>query len=167
MAPFLNITTEDDPLKPLFQILLPKIKVNYHLPFAMIISPCSVCGLGFRSLTQEQFISCLELITSLYNSDSPSAILLTESIENLQIESGLSSLVLLSLYFTFHYLTTETWLSAIWYYLTVYKISLFLPDLSIPSSPHRNNSSIMNVVYNLWIFYSEHLYLINLVQIQL
>ena len=83
MAPFLGCDPNDRLLQPLFSILLLKLHVNHHFPSEMISTPTCLGRLAFRSLSQKQFIASCDLIVTLFNSPSPTSLLLQESLEYL------------------------------------------------------------------------------------
>ena len=80
MAPLLLLPVFESILKPLYQELLPRIKVNRHFPSAMVTAHPTVGGLGLGSMEYEQVAKEINLFLFLYHSPTPSAPSLRESL---------------------------------------------------------------------------------------
>ena len=72
-----------------------------------------VGGLGLGLLEVEQTTEALNLVISLFDSLTPLSYLLKESLEYMQLESGLSKPVLEAKFSLFRKLVTPCWLSSL------------------------------------------------------
>ena len=79
----------------------------------MTTTPTSIEGLGLPYLENEQTIGALELIISLFNSQLPSAWLLKEMIEYLQLEIGSASLAFYLSFSAYSIHTTPCWIRSL------------------------------------------------------
>ena len=79
----------------------------------MTIYHVVVGGLGLGLLEVEQTMEVINLVISLFDSLTPLSYLLKESLEYMQLESGLSKLVLEAKFSLFRKLVTPCWLSSL------------------------------------------------------
>ena len=110
MALLLLLLVTDFVLQPLYQELLPRIKVNRNFPQIMIYIHITVGGLGLGSMEYEQTVKAINLFISLYQSAISSTQLLKDSLELIQVEVGLDISVLEADYKKFGYLVTYCWI---------------------------------------------------------
>ena len=86
--------------------LLFRIKVNQNCPLIIICAHSKVGGL--ESIEYKHTIEAINLFVFLYQSATPSANLLRDSLELIQVEIGLDSPVLEADYKKFSYLVTDS-----------------------------------------------------------
>ena len=110
MAPFANIHLHSNILQPLYRNLLPKIKVNRHFPSTMAASSPIIGGLGLPSLEVEQAVEMISLVMSLFPASVATSFYLRESLELLQLESGIDSPMLGADFDKLSFLTTPCWM---------------------------------------------------------
>jgi hypothetical protein len=89
MAPLLSPSLKFNILQPLNQVLLLKIKVNHNFLVEIISVSVAIGGLGLPSLETEQEVEEIDLVVSLFESPTLARYLLRDSIELLQLKSGL------------------------------------------------------------------------------
>ena len=94
IAPLLSLPLSQSLLQPLYWLLLSKLKINRYFPAAIITIPASIGDLGLYSLEYESLVEVIGLLTLLSLYLTPSAVLIRDSLELLQLEAGISSLVL-------------------------------------------------------------------------
>ena len=111
MAPLLSILLTNNTLQPLYRAILPKLHINRKYLCTMITSYVAVRDLGLGSLEVEQIVEVVNLIISLFESPTLASYLLRESLEYMQLESGLSTPVLESKFSVFRKLVILCWLS--------------------------------------------------------
>ena len=70
MAPLLSLSVHKLILQPLYQELLPRIKVNRHFPSVMVTAHLTTVGLDLSSIEYEQVIEAINLFTLLYHSST-------------------------------------------------------------------------------------------------
>ena len=85
MAALLSLPVQESILKPLYQELLPRIKVNRHFPSVMVTAHPAVRVLGLGSMEYEEVAKVINLFLSLHHSLTPSAPLLYKSLELMQV----------------------------------------------------------------------------------
>ena len=107
MAPLLSLLSYSEVLQPLYRVLLPKIRVMRNFPTYMVTAYPAVGRLGLDSLEYEQTIEASNLFLSLYISLTLLSNLLRDSLELMQIESGLDSPVLEANYTEYRALVTR------------------------------------------------------------
>ena len=98
MVLLLSLSLKSSVLQPLYRTLLPKIKVNRNFPIVITLVSVALGELGLPSLEVEQVLEVIDLMISLYNSPTPAKFLLRDSLELLQLESGLVQHILKSDY---------------------------------------------------------------------
>jgi len=103
---FANIHLHLNILQPLYQNLLPKIKVNRHFPCTMATSSSIIRDLGLLLLEVEQAVEMISLVMSLLPSSVVTSFYLRESLELLQLESGIDSPILEADFDKLSFLTT-------------------------------------------------------------
>ena len=113
MVPALALQPSSNILQSFYRKLLLKIKVNYNVLLALIPIPSHLGGFNLRTLKIEQYIESIEIVISYFNSCLPTSKLLRQSLEYMQLESGLDVPVLLSSYKDFRILCTEGWLKSL------------------------------------------------------
>ena len=107
MAPLLSLPVYEFILQPLYRELLPRIKVNRHFLSVIISVYPIVRGLGLGSMEYKQIVEAINLFISLYHSVIPSAPLLYESLELMQIEVRIDIPVLEADYNSFGFLASR------------------------------------------------------------
>ena len=122
-------------------------------------------GLGLGSIEVEQMIEAYNLFIILYLSLTPSTPLLKDSLELMQIETRLDSLVFEENYSDYRYLVTRGWLQSLWESLLLHSIKLHVLSYDFPISLRMNNIVISRKVVRLKFFSKKELYQINVVRL--
>ena len=166
MALFTNLSLKANTLQPL-HTLLPKLRVNQN--FSSIITSCSpyIGGLGLPSIEMQKFIEIIDLVISYFLSKTLTAFYLKDSVELLQLKSGLDSHIFKADFDRYSHLTIPCWLKHLWSLL--YSINL---KLYFSSSYHLllnfgNNISIITSATSLNTFSKVEMYHLNTIYIQL
>ena len=91
MALFTNLSLMANTLQPLYCALLLKLRVNWNFSTIMIFYSLDIGSLGLLSIETEQLIEMTGLVILYFLSKIPIAFYLKDSLELLQLESGLNS----------------------------------------------------------------------------
>ena len=119
----------------------------------MIISALvSIGGLDLYSLEYESLIEAIGLLNSLSLSSMPSLVLIRDSLELLQLEAGISLLVLEVDYSKFRGYVTKGWLQSIWESSYSSGIVVNIPSAIVLTSTFINNEPIIVKAANLHTF---------------
>ena len=107
MAPLLSFPIHKLILQPLYQELLPRIKINRYFLSVMVTAYPTVAGLGLGLIEYEQVVEVINLFISLYHSPTLLASLLNESLELMQVKVGINTPVLEADYRSFGFLVIK------------------------------------------------------------
>ena len=154
-------------LQPFYRRLLPRIKINRNMPSALIPIQFYMGGFKLRSLEMEQIIGGFSIVISYFNSTHQTSDLMKQSLEHVQLESGLSTPVLLASFESYSHLITQGWLHKILKSLSYFKMELHLPSRHHPMSPVSNDRTIMEMAISSKQFNKDQTCLINIVRIKL
>jgi len=94
MALLLSLPLESKILQPLYRTLFLKLHINRNYLSVIITVHLALGSLGLKLIKIEQIIESINLFISLCISITPIVYLLRESLEMMQLESGLLQLVL-------------------------------------------------------------------------
>ena len=94
-------------------MLLLKIKLNHNYLVQMITIQAAVGGLNLISIESKQIIEAINLYVLLFTLLTPSSFLLVDSLELLQLESGLANPVTEVDYSIFRYYIIKGWLQSV------------------------------------------------------
>jgi len=120
--------------KMLFKALLPKLGANQSYPMALCFTPPALFGLGLPNLYWEQGATALHLFLEVGNGFLADGHLLQCSLEQAQLEIGLSSPLFQADYSRYGFLLTDCWVKFLWSFLAYSDCSLFAespPDLDL------------------------------------
>ena len=112
----------------MYRELLLRIKVNRHFPSVIISAHPIVRGICLGSIEYEQIVEAINLFVSLYHLATPSALLLCESLELMQIKVGIDILVLKADYKSFGYLASRCWIQSLWEATSDFGITIYVLD---------------------------------------
>lgn len=126
----------------LYKHLLPKLGTNRNIPAAVRYGPLTMAGLDLPEPYIYQGSKQVAHFHQLYGTNTNEGHLLRVSLEHLQLEVGLSTLVLNSDYTTFGYLATDSWMKSLWGFLSLYHIRIEV-ECPIPSLCRERDSYIM------------------------
>ena len=167
MAPLINLPLHLNLLQKLHWHLLPKIQVNRH--FLSIIASLTpiISGLGLPSIEVELTIEMIGLVITLLPILVATSFYLKESLELLQLESGLNSTILEADFDKLSFLTTPCWIYHLWSLTNSANLSICLLSIHYPSLQYPNDKTIISRVLELNIFSKEELYHLNILWIYL
>ena len=167
MAPFTNIHLHSNILQPLYRNSLPKIKLNRHFPSTMAASSPIIRGLGLPSLEVEQAVEMISLVMSLFPASVATSFYLRESLELLQLESGIDSPRLGADFDKLSFLTTPCWMHHLWSITSSAGLQLCFPTIHHPQSKLSNESTIIFKALSLCIFSRDDIHHLNVLRIHL
>ncbi len=130
----------------LYQMLLSCLGANRSYPLALWHSPAKFQGLGLPQHFWEQGIAELKLFLEFGNTNQPEHLLLQMSLEYLQLEVRISTLVLQSNFQIWGHLATDGWLKSLWGFLSAAQIELISTDPPIFSLQCQDNAFLMDQV---------------------
>ncbi len=110
--------------KKLFKALLPKLGANRSYPMALCFTPPPLFGLGLPNLYWEQGAAALCLFLEVSNGFSANSHLLQCSLEQAQLELGLSTPFFQADYSKYGFLLTDCWVKFLWSFLAYVDCSL-------------------------------------------
>ena len=103
-------------------------------------------------------VEMIRLVISSYSVKNSISYHLIESLELIQIKSGLDYLVLEADFQTITYITTLYLLQYLWKLLDTIELNLCFPNIDHLSSPYSNNKTIIEVAIHLKLFNKNELY---------
>jgi len=160
VSTILEVTADGITMK-LYKALLPKLSANQSYPLAPHHSPPALFGLVLPNLYWEQGAAALHLFLEVGNGYSVDSHLFQCSLEQAQLELGLSFLFLQADFHQCGFLLTNCWIKFIWSFLAYSDLSLYMgcpPDLG----PQQvNNQFIMEVFFSSRQFSNKELLSIN------
>ena len=115
----------------------------------------------------EQIIEGFSIVISYFNSTLPTSDLMKQSLECMQLESGLSTPVLLASFESYSHLITQGWLHNTWKSLTYFKMELHLPSRHRPMPHMSNDRTIVEMEISSKRLNKDQTCLISIVKIQL
>ena len=104
---------------------------------------------------------------SYFNSTLPTNDSMKQSLENLQLESGLDAPALLSPFESHSHVVTQGWLCNLWKSIHYFKMELHLPSHHHPASTTTNDRTIIDTDLPSKHFNRDQIYLINIARIKL
>jgi len=110
--------------KKLFKALLPKLGANRSYPMALHFTPPALFGLGLPNVYWEQGAAALHLFLEVSNGFSADSHLLQCSLEQAQLELGLSTPFFQADYSKYGFLLTDCWVKFLWSFLAYADCSL-------------------------------------------
>jgi len=111
--------------KKLFKALLPKLGANCSYPMELCFTPPALFGLGFPNLYWEQGAAALCLFLKVSNGFLANSYLLQCSLEQAQLELGLSTPLFQVDYSQYGFLLTDYWVKFLWSFLAYTDCSLY------------------------------------------
>ena len=133
----------------------------------IVTAHLTVAGLGLGSMEYERVVEVVNLFILLYHSSTPSAPLLNESLELIQVEVGINTLVLEADYRLFSFLATKCWVQSLWEAISEFRITIYIPNHVYWVSSRINDSTIIQKAVSLKVFSKEEVQAINRVRIAL
>jgi len=103
--------------KKLFKALLPKLGANQLYPMALCFTLPALFGLGLPNLYWEQGATALHLFLEVSNGFSADSHLLHCSLEQAQLEIGLSTPLFQTAYSQYGFHLTDCWVKFLWSFL--------------------------------------------------
>jgi hypothetical protein len=116
----------------LYKYALPSLGACRNFPLAYRYAPTSLQGLALPHPYFEQGIQQICLILTHGAIDSPTGSLLRASLEQAQLEIGISTPFLSESFDTYGFLLTDCLWSSIWQFISTHNISLTYPEQVLP-----------------------------------
>jgi hypothetical protein len=110
-------------MKPLLQLVLPRLGCVRTLPRALVYAPKEFFGLSIPNLYWEQGIAHVDRLIRYGQSNHLTGQLLRQSLEILQVELGMSESALTVNFGQFGHLVSPTWLTSTWEFISHFNIS--------------------------------------------
>jgi hypothetical protein len=130
-------------LQPLLPAVLATGGIVRSFPRAVVHGPWQYQGLQIPHIHTEQGLAHIKTILQHSSSNSLTGILLRQSFEHLQEETGLSSPLLHHSYETFKHCVTPTWLTCVWSFAEKHNIKIMDTNLNPYKLQRHNDLFIM------------------------
>ena len=129
--------------KKIYQPLLPKLGCNRNFPLLLRYNPTHLWGLNLPDPYVEQGIAKLQMLLSYGGSTTITGKLLQTLLEQHQLEVGSFKQFLVLDYKQHGFLTPSSWLSELWQFISLHKITLHQSDIPPPAPQRQYDRAIM------------------------
>jgi len=117
--------------KQLYKALLPKLGASCSYPSTLCHTPLALFGLGLPNLYWEHGAATLHLFLEVGNSYLADSHLLQCSLEQAQLELGISTSFLQADFSQYGFLLSDGWVKFLWSFLAYSKLSLLVEMLDL------------------------------------
>ena len=148
VLPATTMSKEDAGLiaKELYRPLLPKLGCNRNFPLALRYNPSWLMGLGLYDPFIEQGLSKLLQFMVHGDSNTISGNLFTTSLEHHQLEIGSFTSIFDLDYSKYHFLTSPTWITCLWQFVSEHDINLSPTSPKRPQPLREHDQAIMDTL---------------------
>lgn len=130
--------------KELYRPLLPKLGCNRNFPLLLRYNPPHLLGLGLKDPYFEQGMAKLLFLIKYGGSNTMEGKLLASSIEHHQLEVGSFTPLFQLDYKRYKPLTTNTWVTSLWEFISEHKINIKNQSYSQPGIIREHDRAIMD-----------------------
>ena len=131
--------------KELYRPILPKLGCNRNFPIALRYNPPWLMGLGLYEPFLEQGLSKVVQFIVHSNAESMTSKLLTTSLEHHQLEVGSFTSIFDLNYATYNFLTSPTWITCLWEFISEHDINLTSSSPKRPQPLRVNDRALMDI----------------------
>ena len=132
--------------KELYRPLLPKLGCNRNFPLLLRYNPPHLLGLGLKDPWFEQGFGKLSYFVTYGGTDTAEGKLIASCMEYHQLEVGSFTSLLQLEYKKYSILTTDTWLTSLWKFISEQKIEVYNQAYISPGMIREKDQSIMDIL---------------------